>query len=266
MPGKIIAIVNNKGGVGKTTAAVNLAHALTRREQRVLVVDMDPQCNATSLLLPKEPRGNTLYEVFAEPEVDIGQCIHATEYERLFCLSNINDTSALEPPLLRSLPESFRIIRGRLRDYAQQHYDFTLIDCPPNMGFFVVSALHASDSVIVPIWAGSAFSIEGLLKAVDLIHDISDKGNPDLRFLRLLINQVDRRTAMTKVTVDQIHRHFPRDQVFETMIPVNAAFQRAENERKTIIRYDPTTLGAKAYRDLAKELLDIFGLRPENGS
>ena len=102
-----------------------------------------------------------------------------------------------------------------------------------------------------------AFSIEGLLKAVDLINDIRDHGNPDLRFLRLLINQVDRRTAMTKVTIDQLKKHFPHDQVFETMIPVNAAFQRAENERKTIIRYDPTTLGAKAYRALAKELLEI---------
>jgi chromosome partitioning protein len=103
-----------------------------------------------------------------------------------------------------------------------------------------------------------------LLRAVDLINDIRKNGNPDLRFLRLLINQVDRRTAMTKVTIDQLRKHFNRDQVFETMIPVNAAFQRAENERKTIIRYDPTTLGAKAYRALAKELLGIFSLNGEH--
>jgi chromosome partitioning protein len=264
MSGKIIAIVNNKGGVGKTTVAANLAHALTRREQRVLVVDVDTQCNATSLLLPKDPGGNTLYEVFAEANIDVGQCIYATEYEKLFCLPNTNDTSALEPPLLKSLPDSFKIIRNKIGAYAKVHYDFTLIDCPPNMGFFVVSAMHAADSVIVPIWAGSAFSIEGLLRAVDLINDIRKNGNPDLRFLRLLINQVDRRTAMTKVTIDQLKKHFNRDQVFETMIPVNAAFQRAENERKTIIRYDPTTLGAKAYRALAKEVLAIFSLHGEH--
>jgi cellulose biosynthesis protein BcsQ len=261
MLGRIISVVNNKGGVGKTTVAANLAHALTRRGRRVLVVDMDSQCNATSLMLHKEPRGNTLYEVFTEPELNIGQCIYPTEYEKLFCLPNTNDTSALEPPLLKALPDSFRVIRNRIREYTQQHYDFALLDCPPNMGFFVVSALYASDFVIVPIWAGSAFSIEGLLKAIDLINDIYVNGNADLKFLRLLINQVDRRTAMTKVTIDQLEKNFSPDQIFKTMIPVNAAFQRAENERKTIIRYDPTTLGAKSYRALATELLELFSLK-----
>ena len=260
MQGQIISIVNNKGGVGKTTVAVNLAHALTRRGQRVLVIDTDSQCNATSILCSKEAGKNTLYEVFAESDVNIEHCISPTEYEKLFCLPNTNDTSALEPPLLRSLPESFEIIRRRIRQHAQDHYNFTFLDCPPNMGFFVVSALHASDFVIVPVLAGSAFSVEGLSKAIDLINDIRTNSNPDLKFLRLLINQVDRRTAMTKVSIDQINKHFTSDQIFKTMIPVNAAFQRAENEAKTIIRYDPTTLGAKAYRALAKELLNIFAL------
>jgi cellulose biosynthesis protein BcsQ len=121
--------------------------------------------------------------------MNIGQCICPTEYAKLFCLPNTNDTSALELPLLKTLPDSFEIIRRRIRGYAQQQYDFALLDCPPNMGFFAVSALHASDFVIVPIWAGSAFSVEGLLKAVDLINDIRANGNADLRFLRLLINQ-----------------------------------------------------------------------------
>ena len=110
MQGQIISIVNNKGGVGKTTVAVNLAHALTRRSQRVLVVDTDSQCNATSILYSKDPGKNTLYEVFAEPDVNVEQCIYPTEYEKLFCLPNTNDTSALEPPLLRDLPGSFPTI------------------------------------------------------------------------------------------------------------------------------------------------------------
>ena len=133
MQGQIISIANNKGGVGKTTVAVNLAHALTRRGQRVLVIDVDSQCNATSILGPKDSGRHTLYEVFTESHLNVEQCIYPTEYEKLFCLPNTNDTSALEPPLLRSLPDSFEIIRRRMRAYAQQHYDFTFLDCPPNM-------------------------------------------------------------------------------------------------------------------------------------
>ena len=259
MAGTIISIVNNKGGVGKTTTTVNLAHSLTRKSKRVLVVDADSQCNSTSILIPKpDSSRNTLYEIFSDPNTYVDQCVYPTEYEKLFCLPNTSDTSALEPPLLNALPESFKIFRNRIRNHAQKHYDITLIDSPPNMGFFVISALYASDFVIVPNWAGSAFSVEGLLKAIELIHDIQQNGNPDLRFLRLLINQVDRRTAMTKVTIDQIRRHFSGREVFETMIPVNATFQRAENEKKTIIRYDPSSPGAKAYRSLAKELIDIL--------
>jgi cellulose biosynthesis protein BcsQ len=260
MSGIMIAVVNNKGGVGKTTATVNLAHALTRRNQRVLVIDMDSQSNSTSLLLARDPGDHTLYEVLTEADVSIPQCVHPTEYERLDCLPNTNDTSALEPPLLQALPASFRIVRDRLRAYALANYDVTLLDCPPNMGFFVVSALQATDFVVVPIWAGSAFSIEGLVRAIDLINDIRTNGNPDLKFLRLLINAVDRRTSMGRISIEQVRKNFPSDQVFETMIPINAAFQRAEHERKTIIRYDPTTLGAKAYRHLAKEILDICAL------
>ena len=260
MNGIVISIVNNKGGVGKTTTTVNLAHALTRHNKRVLVIDMDSQCNATSLLLPNGVRRNTMYELFDFEGHDIQaeKCIHATPYENLFCLPNSEDTGALEPLLMGELPKSFMVFRKKIRDFVKQRYDFTLIDDPPNMGFFVVSSLYASDFVIVPNEAGSSFSIEGLLKAIKLINDIREKGNKDLRFLRLLITQVDRRLAMSKITINDIKENFSKDQIFETTIPINAAFQKAESLHQTILRYDSRTPGAKAYRALAIEVINIF--------
>jgi chromosome partitioning protein len=260
MSGLMVSIVNNKGGVGKTTVAINLSHALTRRDKRILVIDLDSQCNATSILLPRTNIRNTLYELFEDPTVETSQCVYSTAYEKLSCIPNIDNTSALEPMLLDTLPENYKILRNRVREYALNNYDVTILDCPPNMGFFVISALHASDFVIVPNWIGSTFSIEGLLKAIDLIHKIQqdENGNPDLRFLRLLINQVDKRTVMSKVALELINNHFTEDQVFKTMIPSNAAFQRAEHDNKTIIRYAPSAPGSKAFRSLAKEFIDIL--------
>jgi cellulose biosynthesis protein BcsQ len=129
------------------------------------------------------------------------------------------------------------------------------------MGFFVISALYAADFAIVPVWAGSSFSIKGLTNAIELINGIKNNGNPDLRFLRLLINGVDRRTSMGRMGIDQIRKFFKMDQVFETMVPTNAVFQRAEHEKKTIIRHDPTAAGARAYRELAQEVIDICELK-----
>ena len=203
-----------------------------------------------------------MYDVYTEEDLSLPQCIHPTNYEHLDCLPNTHYTSALEPGLLRALPDSFTIIRQRLREYVQENYDYAILDCPPNMGFFVVSALQASDFVVVPIKSGSAFSIRGLMKAIELIHDVQKNGNSDLRFLRLLINQVDRRTVSSKVTISQVEKFFSEDQVFATMVPTNAAFERAEGELKTIIRYVPSSFGAKAYRSLAKEVLHIFEPQP----
>jgi len=257
--GAIISVVNNKGGVGKTTTTCNLADALGKKGEKVLILDMDPQCNTTSLLLPPSisVRRN-LFDILENDEaVEINTYIYPTTCKNVLIIPNITDTASLEPDLISAAPQSFFNLRNKLRQYSIENYDFTIIDCPPNMGTFVLCALYTSDFVIVPIRAGSAFSIEGLIRAVQLVKEVRNKGNPDLRFLRLLINAVDKRTSISKAIASQLNEIFDEDQIFRTEIPINTAFEKAESSRKTIFQFDGSASGAKAYRQLVQELLSI---------
>ena len=205
--GLITAIINNKGGVGKTTVTCNLAHALGLEGCRVLVVDLDSQCNTTHLLFPDAAGPHTsLYELLAKDTgvTSLQDYIYPTRYDNVFCLPNVPETAGLEPQLIVGAPGSFLRLRQLLRDYAVENFDFTLIDSPPNIGAFVLCALHAADFVLVPVKAGSAFSVAGLLQAVRLINDVRQQGNNELRFLRLLVNQVDRRTSISKEIVSAV--------------------------------------------------------------
>jgi chromosome partitioning protein len=259
--GIIIAIVNNKGGVGKTTAACNLAHALGLSGQRVLVVDLDTQCNATALLLSNHlARHRSLYELLAHDTLrpPLGRFIYPSPYEGVFCLPNVPETASLESELILSAPASFFRLRRHLRDYALRHFDFVIIDTPPNLGTFVLCALNTADFALVPVKAGSAFSVAGLLKAVRLINEVRAQDNKDLKFLRLLINQVDKRTLIGRTLTEQLFKAFREDQIFRASIPGNTAFEQAEAAGATIFRDNPSAPGSRAFRELAHELLDIF--------
>lgn len=260
--GVIISVANNKGGCGKTTTTCNLADALGKRGKRVLVVDMDSQCNTTSKLIPKSVSiRKSLYDLLdpSENKTNISDVFCPTEYRNVYLVPNIGITGNLEPELILNAPDSFFKLRNVLRNYASEKYDFTIIDNPPNMGTFVLCSLYASDFVIVPIKAGSTDSVEGLLRATQLINDVQEKGNNDLRFLRILINNVDGRTAISKAVVDQVRNTFDKDQIFETTIPVNTTFEKAESAGKTVFQIDGTSAGARAFRNLAKELIAILG-------
>lgn len=260
--GYIISVVNNKGGCGKTTTTCNLADALGKIGKRVLIVDMDSQCNTTGKLIPKGISiRNSLYDLLdpdEENHKNLDDFFYPTECKNVFLLPNIGITGNLEPQLIFNAPGSFFKLRNVLRSYASNNYDFTIIDNPPNMGTFVLCSLYASDFVIVPIKAGSTDSVEGLYKATQLIKDVQVKGNSDLRFLRILINCVDKRTAISKAVVEQIHKTFNQDQIFETEISVNTTFEKAEASGKTIFQSDGTSTGARAFRKLAKELTSIL--------
>jgi chromosome partitioning protein len=263
--GTITAVINNKGGVGKTTVTCNLAHALGLEGRRVLVVDLDSQCNTTQLLFPQAAQPRTsLYELLAKDHKvpSLSDYIYSTCYDNVFCLPNVPETAALEPQLIVRAPESIFRLRQLLRDHAIENFDFTLIDNPPNIGTFVLCALHAADFVVVPVKAGSAFSVAGLLQAVRLINEVRQQGNSDLRFLRLLVNQVDRRTSISRAITTQLADTFRQDQIFKTSIPVNTLFEQSEAVGQTLLEFSPNAAGSQAYRDLAREIMAIFSQSP----
>lgn len=255
----IIACSNNKGGSGKTCCSVTLAHALANRGKRTLVCDLDTQCNATSLLLREgdNPR-NSLYELLAG-EVDTPDCIYAAKYENVDFLPNVEEVAAMEFSLIREAETNLSLLRDRLLPHVNAKYDFVLLDCPPNLGFWTMSALITANLVISPTVSGSGFSLDGLLRTIKLIQDIQQEANPGLHFFRLLINNVDKRTTMGKVTLAQLLDKLGPNMLFATTIPASAQFQQAEHLRETVLRQNPKGPGAKAYRALAQEVLDLVG-------
>ena len=259
--GYIISVLNNKGGVGKTTTTCNLSDILGKQGHRVLVVDGDPQSNASSMLLPTNTQiRKSLYDLF-ESDTELSFTsghIYATKCKNVQIIPNINDTASLEPAMISEAPRSLLRLKNSLRGFANQNFDYVIIDNPPNMGTFVLCNLYASDFAIVPILAKSSFSVEGLIKAVNLIKDIKQKVNPDLRFLRLLINSVDKRTAISKAISDQVSQVFRPDQIFKTHIPISTSFEKAEAGKETVFRSHATSTGAAAFRELAKELTSIL--------
>lgn len=254
----IATIVNHKGGVGKTSLTVNLATALGNQGKRVLVVDNDPQSNATGILYGSQPPKNTLYELLNQPFSGTPeQFIYPTKSRNVAIIPNTDATSGLEIAIANKYPESQYYIRNAIRDYAKKNYDVTLIDCQPTLGLFVANAMNAADAVIVPVDAGSSYSIDNLSVVMEMIDAIKKSGNPGIKFFRMLINRVDKRTTVCQVLMQEIRERFGKNQVFETEIPINTAVQQAEYAKDTIFRWDKHSTAAKAYRKLAKEVIAI---------
>lgn len=262
--GFIISITNHKGGVAKTTTAINLSHALARAKKKVLVVDMDLQCNTTSNLFGEDRPRYSLYNILDpnREDTDAAKCIYGTPHENLYIIPNIRETAAIESHLIK-LPyeQSSSVLRKNIRDYVKENFDFILIDCPPNLGTFVINALIASDFVIVPNETGSKYSMEGLAEAVNFIEDIRENGNSDLRFLKVLLTKADQRMMIHKATIAQIKNFYPPDKIFKTVIPTNTDLQKAELTGKTIFTFRSNASGAKAYKKLAQELLTIIKVK-----
>jgi cellulose biosynthesis protein BcsQ len=252
----IISVVNNKGGTGKTTSTINLGHSLANLKKKILLIDVDSQCNTTSTLLEGTPIQKSLYDVLAG-DCLVEDAIYPTEYLNLYVLPNIPETAALEPELLSREDRGYSLIRDGIRDFSLKKFDITMIDCPPNLGVFSISAMICADSVIVPVEAGSRYATDGLEKTVELIEGIRESYTPELRFLRLLINKADLRTTVSRIGIETLKEAFGA-KVFKTIISLNTDIQQSELVKKTVLRHNPKATASRQFRSLAKELMDII--------
>ena len=258
--GHIIVFQNNKGGVGKSTASAATAHALAMLGHRVLLVDADSQANATELLLPPKAEMNvSLYHLLRD-HTPVEEVIQASKYPDLDLLPNQEITAGLEPSIMAAEAEKpgsqrYQQLRQRLRPYAKDTYDYTIIDTPPNLGTFVLLALNCADFVVVPVQADGSFSLKGLKNAVNTIEGLRASTNPDLRFLRLLVNMKDNRTSLGKAIPDKLKQSFSAEHVFSTEIRISTLFHKAEALGKTILGYDSHCRPAKDFLDVADELV-----------
>ena len=247
----VISIVNQKGGVGKTTTAVNLGAFIAKKRKKVLIVDLDPQGNATSGYgFDKSELENTVYDLLVNEE-DISTVITPTSVKNVdMCPTNINLAGA-EVELVSAI--SRETILKRALEPVLDKYDYIIIDCPPSLGLLTINALAACEGVIVPI-QGEYYALEGLTQLIDTINMIKKKLNPSIGILGVVITMHDRRTQLTKQVVEEVQKYFG-DKVFKTFIPRNVRLAEAPSHGQTIDEYDAKSKGSLAYQALANEVL-----------
>jgi chromosome partitioning protein len=249
---RVFAIANQKGGVGKTTTAINLAASLAANDLRVLVIDSDPQGNATTGLgVAKDPNRPSLYQVLLG-DVPARDAIQATELEGLHLISADKNLVGADLELVGIDNREFRL-RERIADIREE-YRFVLIDCPPALDLLTLNALIAADSVLVPIQC-EFFALEGVSELMDTIDRIRDSFQHSLQVEGILLTMYDDRTNLTRQVAADL-REFFGDLVFRTIIPRSIRLAEAPSFGKPILGYDPRSRGAESYIKLAKEILD----------
>lgn len=248
-----IAVANQKGGVGKTTTCVNLAACLTALEKRVLILDLDPQANATSGLGIEKTEGDSLYDALLG-ECNAEECIKPTSYKNLDIIPSEVDLAGAEIDVARSDNYLHRV-RETLEELPEENpYDFILIDCPPSLGILTMNAMAAADSLLVPIQC-EYYALEGLSVITNLIDKIKNAGgNPDIELEGIVMTMYDRRTNLSLQVMKEVRKHFG-DKLFDTMIPRTVRLAEAPSHGMPILDYSPHNMGAKAYVDMTKEFL-----------
>ena len=251
---RIIALVNQKGGVGKSTTAVNLGAALAVRGQRVLVVDSDPQGNTTTGFgIDKGRIERDVYDVLMQ-QATIAEVIQPSEIEGLDVVPATINLAGAEIELVSGLSRETRM-RSALAPIADT-YDFTLIDCPPSLGLLTINALTAAREIIIPVQA-EYYALEGLSQLTNVVRRVREALNPTLHVSGVLVTMFDGRTRLAMEVLDELERYFP-EQMFKTQIPRNIRLSEAPSFGKPVILFDIKSRGAQAYISLAKEMLDAM--------
>lgn len=256
---RIISIANQKGGVGKTTTTINLGAALAEEGYNVLLVDLDPQGNAsTGLGIEPESREFTTYDLLLE-EIEVQKVIKKTLIEGLLIAPSTTDLSSADIEMMSIEKRSF-LLHDALRQPAMDAYelDFILIDCPPSLSLLTVNAMVASDSVLIPLQS-EFFALEGLSQLMLTVREVREAANPDLRIEGVLLTMYDSRNNLSQ-QVEHDARETLGGLVYETVVPRNVRISEAPSFAMPVIAYDPTSKGALAYRALAQEMVEKMEL------